>query len=265
MNGLICYFSTTGNTLLACSYIAQEIRSTDFELLDIAKGSMPDFNSYQVVGFATFTASLGPPVLVQDFIKSLPQQDQKPAFIFNTYANFSGLTLKVMGDLLTEKGFKIIASHSMHTPENYPPYIVNGITRANAPGHRELKRFKSFIDRCRRLLADLSDGKAIPKAKIRIGWFNRILPVLRRKSSQNKMGMKFVDPELCTECGICRESCPYRAIRLEPKPVFDNEKCRGCWSCYNHCPVKAIYTEKLKGIGHYPKPNELFRNKLKIS
>jgi Fe-S-cluster-containing hydrogenase component 2 len=40
-------------------------------------------------------------------------------------------------------------------------------------------------------------------------------------------------------------------------------KCYGCWSCYNHCPKKAIYTRKFRGVGHYPKPNDLLKEKLK--
>jgi heterodisulfide reductase subunit A-like polyferredoxin len=76
------------------------------------------------------------------------------------------------------------------------------------------------------------------------------------------MGIKYVDAELCKECHTCEKLCPYRAIKLDPKPVFDMGKCYGCWSCFNHCPNKAIYTKKFRGRGHYPKPIDSLKQKL---
>ena len=76
------------------------------------------------------------------------------------------------------------------------------------------------------------------------------------------MGEKFVDANACTECGICRDRCPYEAINLDPKPVFDHTKCYGCWSCYNHCPAQAISTKKIKGVPQYARPNDLLQNKI---
>lgn len=78
------------------------------------------------------------------------------------------------------------------------------------------------------------------------------------------MGEKYVVEEFCTECGVCEKGCPYGAIWLDPKPVFNMDRCHGCWSCYNHCPERAIYTKKYRGAGHYPRPSDLLREKLSI-
>ena len=78
------------------------------------------------------------------------------------------------------------------------------------------------------------------------------------------MGEKHVDEALCTECGICEKGCPYGAIHLDPKPVFNMHKCHGCWSCYNHCPEQAIYTKKFRGVGHYPRPIDALKEKLRV-
>ncbi|MHA2272131.1 MAG: hypothetical protein ACXACI_09730 [Candidatus Hodarchaeales archaeon] len=40
--------------------------------------------------------------------------------------------------------------------------------------------------------------------------------------------------------------------------------CYGCWYCFNHCPEKAIYTEKYRGIGHYPKLLSQLKEKLAV-
>ena len=51
----------------------------------------------------------------------------------------------------------------------------------------------------------------------------------------------------CIECGLCVQQSPYGAIRLDPRPVFDEEACYGCWRCYHRCPEHAIYTAKFRG------------------
>jgi ferredoxin/flavodoxin len=262
MKGLICYFSTTGNTLLACRYLARKIKTMDFDFHDITTNALPDLDSYQVIGFATFADFFGPSALIRDFIQQLPAPNQKYAFVFNTYGNINGQTLKVLRDLVAQKGFTVIAGHALHTPENYPPLISHGISRAKAPNRRELERFESFIATLDLLLQDFTHGKPLPEAKIQIG-FNRIMPVIPRETARKAMGEKFVTAELCTECGACKRQCPYQAIELNPKPIFDTGKCYGCWSCFNHCPSHAIFTKQIK-TGYYPKPNELLQNKLKI-
>jgi ferredoxin/flavodoxin len=263
MKGIICYFSTTGNTLLACKYIAQGVKNIKFDLCDITKVNALDLTNYKVIGFATFVQSLGPPFLIKDFIERLPEQKQKYAFVVNTYANYWGRTLRVMTKLLKKKGFTIISSFALHAPENYPPYIVKGIIHRDAPNNEELKMFKSFVANLDKCFNHLIIGENIIKRKIQFSFINNIMPVLSRKRSAKKMGNKYVDSNLCIKCGICKKSCPYRAIELNPSPVFNENKCYGCWSCYNHCPTKAIFTKKLKGIGHYSSSNKQIQEKLK--
>ena len=122
---------------------------------------------------------------------------------------------------------------------------------------------------------DLEDhfrnGDRLNKRKVKTGFSNTLFgyTIGDRLHSDTKarkdMGEKFVDEMLCKECGLCARGCPYNAITLNPKPQFDMTKCYGCWYCYNHCPEKAIYTEKFRGEGYYPKPNDQIQEKLKVS
>lgn len=42
MRGVICYYSGSGNTKLACRYIAKRLKQIQVDLFDITKGGMPD-------------------------------------------------------------------------------------------------------------------------------------------------------------------------------------------------------------------------------
>ena len=125
MKGVIYYYSGAGNTKLACRYIAGNV-AIPFDLVDVVKEKQIDLEPYDVVGFATFTDFLGPPHLFQAFVEGLPRQEGKLAFVFNTYGARSGRTLRILEKRGAAKGFVVIAGHSLHTPECYPPMIARG-------------------------------------------------------------------------------------------------------------------------------------------
>lgn len=264
--GIIFYYSGSGNTKLACQYIIQNLNQIDVELFNMVKAaSVPDLTAYDLVGFATFTDFGGAPFLFHEFMKQLPQQNDKLAFVFNTFGSFSLKTLKSMAKLAKARGFKVVEGHSLHTPESYIPLIVKGRGAETRPDKKDMDRFHEFISELNRIVKKILEGEEIQEKKIKIGLLSSIIPTFDRTKARRDMGEKFVDEALCTECGICAKGCPYGAITLLPKPQFDMTKCYGCWYCYNHCPEKAIYTKKYRGVAHYPRPNDHLREKLKIN
>ncbi len=262
MKSLILYFSTTGNTKLACEYIAKNIPEAHFELVDITRGGKPDFSQYQLVGFAAFADFIAPSKRMTDFIRGIPTQNRTPAFVFNTYGNFNGGTLKLLGKRVRAKGFEVLTGLALNTPENVPPLIAGGLANTQLPNDRQLAQLAEFIGDLREIVADLSNGRR-PKAKpLRVSWLERLLPATPRIVGRWVMGRKQVDTTRCTRCGVCEKSCPYGVISLNPFPTFAPKKCYGCWSCYNHCPTRAIYTKIAKDAGHYPQPHPELRKKL---
>ncbi len=267
MKGVIYYYSSTGNTKLACEYIATKLEKetkVKFDTFNIIRNSPPGHSGYDVVGFASPTDWLGPPFLVEKFVRSLPNAHGTPAFVLITYGRIAGKALRTLGELASAQGFDVFAGYGLHMPENFPPLVAGGKGFEGAPNEKECAGFYAFseflVDSVRRL----SEGKKPEKRKLKIGLVNAILPKLSREKSKKEMGMKYVSEELCKGCGACARACPYEAIAIEKIPKFDESKCYGCWTCFNKCPNMAIYTTKLKGKGQYPRPLEALRDKLAI-
>ncbi|MGL5434270.1 MAG: DUF362 domain-containing protein [Lachnospiraceae bacterium] len=52
----------------------------------------------------------------------------------------------------------------------------------------------------------------------------------------------------CVGCGVCRDSCPQKAITItssgKRKAVIDRKNCIRCYCCHELCPHKAVETKK---------------------
>ena len=50
-----------------------------------------------------------------------------------------------------------------------------------------------------------------------------------------------VDPETCTGCESCVDTCPEEAISMQDDiAVVDADTCTDCETCVESCPVEAI-------------------------
>ena len=58
------------------------------------------------------------------------------------------------------------------------------------------------------------------------------------------MGIKNIDQEACSGCGICREDCPVDVIQMDKELnkayiAYPND-CMVCYLCQEMCPEDAI-------------------------
>lgn len=262
MKGIICYYSGSGNTRLACGYIRNRITNASLELHDIVKKGAPDFSDFDIAGFATFTDFGAPPQFMYSFFDSLRPVSGKYAFVVNTFGFISFKTLPLLADLVSSAGFDVLTGFALHTPESYPPMRKGGRDFDHAPNGKELRAFDGFIAELDAMIGTIGSGGIARRRRVGSTWITRIIPGFSRTKAKRDFGRQEVSGDLCTECGVCARNCPYGAITMSPKPVFDHEKCRGCWSCYNHCGEKAIYTKRFRGEFQYPKPSDALVKKL---
>jgi len=63
-------------------------------------------------------------------------------------------------------------------------------------------------------------------------------PKVRERHDFDSGHTALIDPERCTQCGLCRDLCRWEAISEDF--VVDPIECEGCGVCYYFCPEKAI-------------------------
>jgi len=63
-------------------------------------------------------------------------------------------------------------------------------------------------------------------------------PEIRRRESFQGGGIAVIDPNRCTECGLCIELCQWNAISDDF--VVDPIACEGCGVCVHFCPEGAV-------------------------
>jgi len=61
------------------------------------------------------------------------------------------------------------------------------------------------------------------------------------KNKAKRIAMMRINSELCSNCGLCVDSCPMEIIKLvDGKFIIPEDDCTGCKACAEECPNKAI-------------------------
>ena len=263
-HGILMYYSNTGNTQTVSRYAASKF-VVPFDLYDIRRDPLIDFSEYNVFCFATFTDCWQPPKLMTDFITSFSVPANAYAFSIFTFGSIPGRCKIMMTRLLQTKGFHVLPSHGIHTPENYPPAIKSGITAEKYPQTRDVAKLNAYIAKINAALREIAEGIMPKDTKLPRNYSAVSLPQypapLFRIFTQ-KYTLR-VDASICTACGICIQACPTKSIRIDEKAYISQDTCQSCWSCYNHCPHHAVFAGNLHGEGQYRGFSVTFQSKFK--
>jgi NAD-dependent dihydropyrimidine dehydrogenase PreA subunit len=147
----------------------------------------------------------------------------KPKKVGVMLVSDDGVALDTVATYIT--GYKI---HSVHT--NYYGWKIGlgcaDIEKINILGNGNLDDFMVSFKKPSTLLLAISN---IPIVDI-IGNFAEV--------------KAYIDPEKCTKCGVCQESCPVGCIQYEKIPFIDNKKCIQCFCCHELCPNQVVEVKR---------------------
>jgi MinD superfamily P-loop ATPase len=97
-------------------------------------------------------------------------------------------------------------------------------------------------------LAALAQSKVLADGDVDAADLHLLLkPTVRQRHEFWSGQAAVIDPEKCTECGLCPEVCRFSAI---DDFTVDPVSCEGCGFCFNICPAEAI-TMKENLAGHW--------------
>lgn len=253
---MIFYFSATGNTKWAASYLAQK---TGDELVFI-----PDIKSYpyniklkpnENVGFCFPVHGWRPPTLVRRFINnlSISADHEYYAYSLVTAGDNIGETISLLRSDLSKRNIPLHAACSLIMPESYvglPFMDVDTKEKEKIKidyAHKKLDWFADVVCHHQKGVEDLIIGHW-PKTNSRLlgGAFYKWL--ITDKPFH-------VVADRCISCGKCANVCSVNNISYDEdkRPIWNhNGNCMTCFSCYHHCPTHAIeFGNRTKNKGQY--------------
>lgn len=237
MNGLLYYFSATGNTKWAANKFKESFNRENI-LVDIKtmeKAENIDLTGYDFIIIGTPVHAEVAPRFVMEFIDRLPEVQGMKAIVYSTQGTSSAAAADVISDVLDKKGYNVVVQSYIKISNNYYFKVGSEPTEEKIRGNLteaekkismvtsefiKGKQFKNCVSFIRIAL-----GKASGKS------FNRFLP---------KLSTKLSSTEECTKCGICLRNCPHNNITFENGHAIFHSNCMMCTRCIHLCPKNAI-------------------------
>ncbi|MBW2012834.1 MAG: P-loop NTPase [Deltaproteobacteria bacterium] len=87
--------------------------------------------------------------------------------------------------------------------------------------------------------ASLAKSKVLCDADVDAADLHLLMnPDIKKRYDFQGGGIAVIDPDKCTQCGLCRELCRWEAISEQFE--VDSIECEGCGVCVDFCPEQAI-------------------------
>jgi MinD superfamily P-loop ATPase len=87
--------------------------------------------------------------------------------------------------------------------------------------------------------ASLAENKVLCDADVDAADLHLLMdPDIKKRYDFQGGGIAVIDPDKCTQCGLCRELCRWEAISEQFE--VDSIECEGCGVCVDFCPEQAI-------------------------
>jgi len=251
MKSVVIYYSQTGSTRKIAQAIHRGIIETNeqCDLTAIKDVTPRDLDHYDLIGLGSPIWMGAEPPNVRIWIESLPKQQGKHIFSFNTHGVMPELYFPAVVRRLNTKGFAVIGMrdwygdyYSQTAPR---PYFTDG-----HPDEIDLKEAEDFGREMVSISKRIRAGEAnlIPLEPKQVLTPQLLVLVEFYRSGHNPHGLLKYHPEKCNypKCRLCMDHCLMNYIDLSVSPrVFGSNKTEcdmwmGCTFCEMICPTGAI-------------------------
>lgn len=246
---VIYYFSGTGNTALVAGMFRQSFTELGLTvdlvpIEDVLKGKRDaQVADYDLVGFGSGVIGFTTPPVMKRFLRMLPSQTGKRAFIFRTAGGVAPINYNAsrpMKAILSRKGFDVyherLFSISSNWINRFDDDVIVHLTEAT---RRKVQLM------CKALMNNETKHyqTTLPQ-RLQMGIVAHVAPLFFHVAGKDLT----VDRTACTSCGLCEKKCPASNIRLRDGHVRFGWQCNSCLRCVYACPAEAIHFKHLSSF-----------------
>ena len=247
----IFYFSGTGNAKQVALWIAElaKQKNMDCQLYNIAAAnSLPDIiHSEDIIAMVSPIHGFNFPKIMLDFIRRFPDGKNR-IILMNTRGGvrigrivtpgLTGIAFMLSSIILRKKGYKIIGQIPFDMPSNW--ISIHPALRKKSVNFILEKNYERVKKHFEKLYAKKTDFQARKELVQDI----LISPVSVAYYFGGKyfLAKSFYASSKCTQCNLCVNECPVKAIKTIDQRPYWTFKCESCMKCMNSCPEHAIET-----------------------
>ncbi|MHA1821165.1 MAG: EFR1 family ferrodoxin [Promethearchaeota archaeon] len=250
MNISIFYFSGTGNTWWVSKKIREKILklrpsykvniySIESDNLKVMKNLELIIEDSDIIGLGFPIHGSDAPDIVRSFVRTLPDENGKSVFLYDTQMTHSGNNTLYIKELIEEKGYIVKWANYFVMPCNLDlPQIVICKIPSESRKAKILKeteyKIEKFVQNILDSIFNIEGMYTVEKifSYFSKGMFSIELPKYKK--------LLYVNEAKCTHCNDCVELCPVNNITVENSKIKFLDSCCLCLRCFNYCKPKAI-------------------------
>jgi len=207
------------------------------------------------------------PFCIRDWLLRLPKVEQRPYFLFVTYAVVVGTALRDMDDIMRKRGWQLIDHRAFLGFGSYQAYLPWPRLSVQFPDAYEDAKARQFGEfQVIKHVCWTKNKRNFLERPSKPPWYRRRQKMFLSKWMVNMIHPSFLlDTTKCTGCGTCARNCPEGAITLiDEKPQFRGS-CSRCYFCEKSCRQHAIAPDWDRFSRHVVRLYEAYPDYLKYT